>query len=327
VKRVSILVAAILLLGVFVMTTLAGSSVGFLLLAIPAFLTWLFAWILPAVLKRLDSRVWIAFGVLILIGLIFPTSSLMSSDYESGPFSTLASTIIFLLPSLALVGAVFLLLSGLSGNSSAEANDKVKVFSYMLSTLLIIKTLYNLYDLTLWDNTYDPLGYLWLILPIFAIMLSSLTLFIALPYRTKPAGLFCALILPVLLISVSALAQSIDFRQVTAKRAERTVQAIESYFESNGSYPETLAQLTPRYILSLPEPMIIYGLNWCYESDGAYYRLGYIDREHWSDPNLIGYVYKESGEASDGNKMCESEISAIRDRNPDYSYSFRVEGE
>jgi len=90
-----------------------------------------------------------------------------------------------------------------------------------LGVVLLIKTLHNLYDLTLWDNTYDSLGYLWLILPIFAVLLSGMTLFIALPYRTKPAGIFYVLIVPVLLAAISALAQSVDFHRETMKRAEQ----------------------------------------------------------------------------------------------------------
>ena len=128
-KKNSIPLIVILLFGIFGMITLAGVSVGFLLVAIPALLMWLFAWVLPAVLKRVDSRVWIVTGVIVLLSLIIPTSSLMSRDYESGPFSTLGSTVIFLLPSLALVSAAFLLYSFLSfhyPNDVPESRDSDK---------------------------------------------------------------------------------------------------------------------------------------------------------------------------------------------------------
>ena len=329
-KKYSIPLIVILLLGTFGMITLAGVSVGFLLVAIPALLIWLFAWILPAVLKRVDSKVWIAIGILILIGLIFPTSSLMSSDYEAGPFSTPVSTIIFLLPSLALVGAAVLLYSVLSfyypndvSESESMKSEKrqgngLPLIALLLAAILVIKTLHNLYGLTLWDNTFDPLGYLWLILPIFIALLSGMTLFITLPYRTKPAGIFYVLIVPIFLVAVSALAQSVDFRQETTKRAEQVAQAVDSYYAREGMYPETLSQLTPWYGVPLPKPIIIYGQDWCYESGADYYRLGYIDREHWSDPRMIGHIYKSVGEVPDTQPMCMAEFNALQDHQ--YSY-------
>ena len=309
------------------MTLLQGSSAGIFLIIVPALFIWLFAWVLPTVLKRVDTKVWIVTGLIILLGLIFPTSSLMSRDYQFGPFSTGTSTIIFLMPSLGLVNAAFLLYSGLSRGSSGTAIDKMTVISYVLSVLLVIKTLHNLYDLTLWDNTYDPLGYLWLIFPIFTVVLSGLTLSVALSGRMKSMGLMFSVMVTAMLIAVSALAQNVDFRQETEKRAERTVNAIESYYAREGSYPESLSQLSTRYILSLPRPMIIYGQDWCYESGDSYYRLGYIDREHWSDPRMIGHIYKTVGEVPDAQPMCKAEFNALQDHFPDYQYSYWKESE
>ena len=326
-KKYSIPLIVILLFGVFGMITLAGVSVGFLLVAIPALLIWLFAWVFPAILKRVDSRVWIATGIVILLGLIFPTSSLMSSDYELGPFSTLVSSIIFLLPSLALVGASFLLYSVLSFSEPMKSdkgqNDRLHLIALFLGVVLVIKTLHNLYDLTLWDNTYDSLGYMWLILPFFLVLLSGLTLAIALPGRVKLTGSIFSIITIGLLIAVSALAQSVDFHKETTKRAERVVQAVDSYYAREGIYPETLSQLTPWYSIPLPKPIIMYGQDWCYESGADYYRLGYIDREHWSDPHMIGQIYKSVGEVPDTQPMCMAEFNAMQD----HQYSYWKESE
>jgi hypothetical protein len=72
-----------------------------------------------------------------------------------------------------------------------------------------------------------------------------------------------------------------------------------------------LSQLTPWYVVSLPKPMTIYGQDWCYESGGGYYRLGYLDREHWSDPRLIGRVYRSVAETADAQPICTDEFTAI----------------
>lgn len=325
-KKITVLIVATLLLGIIGMLFLRGSSPGFLLIAIPALLVGFFIWVLPTVARRTNTKVWIATGFLILLGLIFPTS-LLYADREPGFVSSLIGTILYLLPSFALVNAALLLYTGLSVVTSDTANNRPPALPLILCALLIVKTLHNLYDLTVWDNTDDGLGYIWLYVPVFIVLLSGLTLSIILPGRIKLAGPIYSILIPILLIAVSTLAQRVDFRRETMKQAERAVRAIESYYARNGSYPKTLSQLGPWYSLSHPRPMIIYGQDWCYESGDGSYRLGYIDREHWSDPRLIGRVHKTVGETFDHQPMCMQEFSAIQSRSPDYPYTYWKESE
>jgi len=112
-----VVVISLLLIGVFGMILLRGSSSFLGVVMVIALFVALFVWVIPVILKRANVKVWMTTGFLILLGLLFPTSSLMSRSYESGPFSTLTSTTIFLLPSLALVNAAFLLFSGLTRRS------------------------------------------------------------------------------------------------------------------------------------------------------------------------------------------------------------------
>jgi hypothetical protein len=119
----------------------------------------------------------------------------------------------------------------------------------------------------------------------------------------------------------------VDFRKETAKRVERTVRAIESYYARERSYPETLSQLSPWYVISLPKPMIMHGQDWCYEGGEDFYRLGYIYREHWSNPNLIGRIYKSVGEAPGDANICKEEFAAIQNSQPDYPFSYTMESE
>jgi hypothetical protein len=129
------------------------------------------------------------------------------------------------------------------------------------------------------------------------------------------------------MILVSARAQRVDFRQLTEKRAELANQAIETYYLREGRYPQDLQQLTPGYVLSLPEPVIIYGQDWCYDGGDDYYRLGYVYREHWSDPRLTGRIYRTKGEVPDLPRMCEREVVALQERYPDSMYEYWMEGE
>jgi hypothetical protein len=187
---------------------------------------------------------------------------------------------------------------------------------FVLSALLIARSLHNLYWFMLWDTTNDPLGYLWLDIPGLAVLFSGVMLLIALPGRARLAGFLYALFIPALMIAVSARAQGIDFRQLTQERAARVSQAIETYHAREGRYPHDLRQLIPWYSLSLPGPVIIYGQDWCYAGGDDYYRLGYVDREHWSDPLLTGRMYTTKGEAPDLPAICAAEIAALEKRYP-----------
>jgi hypothetical protein len=120
------------------------------------------------------------------------------------------------------------------------------------------------------------------------------------------------------MIAVSARAQRVDFRQLTEERAERVTQAIETYYAREGRYPQDLRQLVPRYVLSLPGPVIIYGQDWCYDGGEDYYRLGYLDREHWSDPRLFGRVYSAKGDSPLKVDVCQPAIDIYRAQHPDW---------
>ena len=185
-----------------------------------------------------------------------------------------------------------------------------------LGALLLAKALHSLYWLMVWDTTYDSLEYFWLVFPITAVLFSGVVLSIALPGRTRWAGFWYSLLIPALMIVVSAQAQSVDLRRLTDQRAERVSQAIETYHAREGRYPHDLGELTPRYVLSLPEPVIIYGQDWCYDGGEDYYRLGYVYREHWSDPDLHGRIYKSKGKGSDLPGICAEEIAALEERYP-----------
>jgi len=130
-----------------------------------------------------------------------------------------------------------------------------------------------------------------------------------------------------LMVAVSASAQRVDFRQLTEERAKHVAQAIESYYAKEGHYPQDLRQLTPQYALSLPGPVILYGQDWCYDGGADYYRLGYVYREHWSDPRLSGRICATKGRVPDLDGMCEEQVIALQERYPDYPYEYWTDGE
>jgi hypothetical protein len=301
------------------------------LIVIPIVLLFVSALALAA--RRVSHSVWIYAGLFILPVLSLPASVLVNIFPTSlgSPFGSPMAITLLLILSIALVMTALLLYSGLNlyrewqnagavegGGSQAQRKHagRTAAVALVLSALLLAKTLHNLYWLTVWDNTDDPLGYLWLVVPVVAVLFSGVTLSIALPSRTKLAGFLYSLLIPALMIAVSAGAQRVDFRQLTEERAGRASRAIETYYAREGRYPQDLRQLIPWYVLSLPGPVIIYGQDWCYDGGDDYYRLGYVYREHWSDPLLTGRIYKTKGEAPDLPSICDEEIAALEKRYP-----------
>ena len=300
--------------------------------------------VLALAFGRMRNWVRIFTGILILAGLFLPTSSNVANQSLKlpGPFQTLLATTLFLMPALALVSAALLLYSGIiwyqswreAGNAEDERSRSLRrqtgwaaAVQLGLSALLLTKTFHTLYWLTIWDNTYDPLGYLLVVVPILAVLFSGIMLSIKLTGRAKLAGALYAMFIPAFMIAVSTCAQSVDFRQQTEERAGKVSQAIDRYYSREGSYPQNLLQLIPRYAISLPEPVIIFGQGWCYQGGVDYYRLGYIYRDHWSSPILIGKIYKTKGQAPNPLQLCDAEIDALRNRYPDDPWDYRTDGE
>jgi hypothetical protein len=293
---------------------------------------WLFAAVVVLAARRVSYSVWIYAGLLILAALFLPASTIVEifPARLSQPFDSAMAFTLLLILSVALVAAALLLYSGLNlhkkwqnagmkedGGSPAQRKHtgRVSVVVLALSALLLAKVIHNFYGFMLWDTTYDPLGNLWLPFPVLVVLFSSAFLFSILPGRRKLAGILYLLLIPAL-IAVSARAQRVDFRQLTEERAGRVSQAVETYYAREGRYPHDLRQLIPWSILSLPGPVIIYGQDWCYDGGQDYYRLGYVDREHWSDPLLSGQIYKTKGEAPDLPGICDEEIAALEERYP-----------
>ena len=266
-------------------------------------------------------------GLLVLAGLCVPTTLLMKNAGSTLSLGeTIGKVVIFLWPSIGLTISAVLLYSGFkllavemnpaaaggAGSPAAQKNTgRLAVACFTVSGLLILKTLHNLYWLTAWDATYDPLGYIWIVVPVLVAAFSGVLLLINLSRRTVWAGLGYLVLVPGLLIAVSTFAQRVDFRQLTETRGGQVSQRVEAYYAREGRYPQELRQVKPWYATSLPGPFIIYGQDWCYEAGEDYYRLGYVYREHWSSPELIRRTYKTAGESPDPEGICAEEIAGL----------------
>jgi len=135
----------------------------------------------------------------------------------------------------------------------------------LLSLLILGKVFHSYHWLTVWDATTDPLGVIWLIFLIPAAIFSGMLLAIISPFKPKLVGFGYALVIAATLIAVFTQAQRVDFRRLTEQRAEQVKLAIDRFYAREGDYPQNLRQLIPRDTFLLPEPIVIFGQDWCYQ--------------------------------------------------------------
>jgi hypothetical protein len=188
----------------------------------------------------------------------------------------------------------------------------------LLGALLLARTGHYLYWLLVWDLTTDSLTWIRIVLPMLAALVSGVVLISTLPHR-RSAATACAVLIPALLAATYALSQRVDFRQLTEQRGARTTRAVEVYHARAGRYPTTLRQTQPWYAMPLAGPVIIYGEDWCYRASADFYQLGYVDRDHWSSPYLMGRLVSTAGEAAGTQTICDAEIAAIIQEHPIFS--------
>jgi hypothetical protein len=275
--------------------------------------------------KSASSRAWLIMGP-VAAGLTFLPRLLTD-------VSLFLEMIFMGAPSIVLVIAAVLLKAGLTlheerwdgipGDRRTHTGRGAALL-LALSGGLVAKVLYDLYWVMVWDNVwgtnYDWTGYLWVFFPFLTVMASSLALAVTLPERTKLAALGYLLIVSASIFTVAAAAQRVDQHRLTERRAERVVQAIEAYQAREGRYPQDLDDLTPRYALSLPKPVILHGQDWCYDAGADYYRLGYVSQEVEEDAraagdrrqlSTLGRLYRVQGEVPNLPDICEQELLAL----------------
>ncbi|HSM70517.1 MAG TPA: hypothetical protein VK851_03155 [Anaerolineales bacterium] len=273
---------------------------------------------------------WIYAGSIVLMGLILAPTHKFVIDSGSVllPTATPIVLVISSFPSLGLFIAAFLLYSGLNLYREYRNNDPVNdwnlyeqrkkagrsaLVSIFICVLLLAKSMHNLYWLLLWDRTADGIGSGWMVFgPLPVAFITGLMLAVALEGRQKLTGFLYLLAIPGLLIGIAAYTSRADLRQITEARAERVTRAIEAYHARHGTYPRELRYLISWSAPDLPQPAIIYGQDWCYKGREDYYTLGYVYHTDWSDPHLVGEVYKTAGDDPVPDEVCNTEIEVLR---------------
>ena len=328
---------AFMLLGGWLFTIFFGGLLNPGSLIVLAIMGILILLILLTLTHRIKSTFWIFAGLLILFALLLPATIFVRifPFRKWHPLNSEMALTILMVISVGLIVVAMLAYSSLTNKISQQGSELQKNnhkfgpqrwIIISLSAILFVKIFHSFYWFMVWDNTGDSLNWLWLPIPFFAILLSTSILWLALPEKKKLSGRLYLLLVPIFIL-IYAQAQKVDFRDLTLQRAERISEQIETFRTQNGHYPSELRQIKPWYLVQLPGPVILYGEGWCYDGGEDYFRLGYINREHWSSPTLIGFTHQAVGDFSGLGPICEREAATLLERYSDNYWIFTNEGE
>src|SRR5690606_37028186 len=97
-------------------------------------------------------------------------------------------------------------------------------------------------------------------------------------------------------------------QETTVFRAGQVEQAIQAYHTDTGQFPASLYDLTPRYLLTIPNPVLYADHEWCYEGGPNFYRLAYVSSPVWRAPaNTFGIeTVNSAGESPAEIWMCDA---------------------
>jgi MFS family permease len=261
-----------------------------------------------------------AYILLVLLLLLALWNTDRARPLFEGPawLASIVQVMLFLIPGAAVIVAARLVQAGFGSETQLDWRRLVPAWVAVIIIMFLLS--YQVMLASIWDVATDGLSGIFLVgMNSLAGIASGLLLAWKLAGRRKMAAFLFAAIVPVIMIGAERLGTFDRDGEwgtlpiiVTESRAEKIDQAIRRFQAEHGSYPQTLQELAPRYLLYIPVPYIIRGQDWCYESGEDYYRFGYVYREMFSLP-AEARVHAMQGEPPDNAWECDQE--AIRYQN------------
>jgi len=287
---------ALVYLGLFIFLFL-GDPVALLMVVVP---TLAFTFILH--LSRAGIIVLTILSLLILAVIIFTAGGWIYIPTADQPaWSQTARSILM---GIALLISILLPagLLYLSLRISPDAKPPL-VWTLVLTVILLAGMLYQSFWEGIWSSAHarafeDHL-------PVFQFLLSlvaGLLLALILGGYRKWAGPIYTILVTAVVVAAYARGWNVSAFDMTERRAAVVDQAISSYYQDHGVYPDRLAELTPRYLPFLPPPVVVRLGGWCYQSSPNAYRLGYIS----GDFAYFDSTFKVETYARDGNVPAET---------------------
>jgi hypothetical protein len=129
-------------------------------------------------------------------------------------------------------------------------------------------------------------------------------------------GAAYGLLVPALLIAAFVAGWNISNTAVTEGRAQSIENALASYYQHYGRYPDLLDQLTPGYLpFELPPAGNNLDRSWCYQSGPDAYRLGYISVKFtvpYRMPDVSVAILQQVGNLPQNTWECVQKAQAVK---------------
>jgi hypothetical protein len=278
-------------------------------------------------LARSGSRFLIVPSLLVLAALIGWNSGLMEylfaglSGQESTPIIWLWMPVFMIMffgvPALAVgLGAGHLYRAAQPISPSGDSPfDRSRAVHLALALLLIGYLAFTIFWISVWDHTSDGMGGIFFTNPasMTAVAAGLFFGFVIKGWRVFSGAGFAVLV-PILLLFAFNRGWQVSYHELTENRAGRIESALERYYTAHGKYPTELSTLTPRYLLSVPKPLILENVGWCYRAGEDHYRLGTYYREFFGFP-VSFRLYAQAGSPPD-EWACEELLYYVEARYP-----------
>jgi hypothetical protein len=236
----------------------------------------------------------------------------------------LLQPVLYILPSLVIILSAVLLASALdllrqsppageNNQTSTRKRTWKKGWQIFLAILLLLALAYVTFWESVWDQTSDGLGGIWLAFQAsFAAVVCGGVLGIRAKSWHRSAGFAFALLVPIWLIGAFYTGWKVDYQALTQQRAARIAAAISNYQFREGHFPDSLHELVPKDLLWVPSQVILRQEDWCYQGVENAYVLGVYWRHYFSTP-LEVKTYASSGcLVKSLEAACQSRLPALK---------------
>jgi hypothetical protein len=250
--------------------------------------------------------------VSVALMLIGGGGSFFTTGLEQTPWFRSALQIasgVSMLLAIFLSGAV--VYGGLRGEEKLDSGEVLK--RLVLVMLLIGGIAYQVFWDGIWSAAHarafeDHLPFAHFILSLAV----GVVLAIALRGWRRLAGPIFVLLLSGATTLALILGWNVSAFELTQQRAAKIDAQVVHFYQDNSRYPSDLAELTPRYQLYLPPPVVVSQGGWCYQGDEDYYRLGYVSGQFtYFTQNFDIEVYAQAGEPPAGGWNCDEILAGI----------------
>lgn len=282
---------------------------GFWLLHLPAVAVVVIFW----ALGRHYNGLAVTFGLLALGGILF--LNYLITHPQDGAMQLAGLILILATPLLGVAAPAILIANGLHRWADSGAASRRGLFmSLALALLTLVLVSLYVFWASVWDQTMD-LGFGFLVVPFVTgtAVAAGMAMSVVLEGKQRLVGLAFMLLLPLLFYQLHALGLNAPYHTYNEERADRIAAALDDFYEREGHYPQTLASLVPRDLLSVPPPILLHGEQWCYQGGPNFYRLTAFYQPHWA--SLISLkIYASRGELPSGEWVCETMLTEVKDR-------------